>query len=158
MDYHEITPNSNVLVLNADYNPVNITSWRRAVLLLVKQKAHIISKQVIRLAHYVKLPYSRLMANHPTRALIYKRDDYTCGYCGAKENLTIDHVIPSSRGGEDTWENMVSCCLPCNLRKADRTPKEANMVLHIHPKAPYNKMSLTITKSGVNEWKEYVYA
>jgi 5-methylcytosine-specific restriction endonuclease McrA len=155
MDY--IEPNSNVLVLNSDYNPINITTWKRAVLLLVKQKAHIISSKVIRLVHYIRLPYSRLMANHPTRALIYKRDDYTCGYCGAKENLTIDHVHPSSKGGQDTWENMVTCCLKCNLKKGDKLLTETNLKLRITPRAPYNKLSLTINTSGIKQWTDYVY-
>lgn len=155
MDY--IEPNSTVLVLNSDYNPINITTWKRAVLLLVKQKAHVISSKVIRLVHYIKLPYSRLMANHPTRALIYKRDDYTCGYCGAKENLTLDHILPSSKGGEDTWENLVTCCLKCNLKKGDKLLKETNLTLHIKPKAPYNKMTLTLKKSGVKQWTDYCY-
>ena len=152
-----IEPNSAVLVLNSDYNPINITTWKRAVLLLVKNKAHIISSKVIRLVHYIKLPYSRLMANHPTRPLIYKRDDYTCGYCGAKEGLTLDHVIPQSKGGQDTWENLVTCCLKCNLKKGDKMLKESGMKLNIVPRAPYNKMTLTLKKSGVKQWVDYCY-
>ncbi|AEC53151.1 HNH endonuclease [Synechococcus phage S-CRM01] len=152
-----IEPHSTVLVLNSDYNPINITTWKRAVLLLVKQKAHIISSKVIRLVHYIKLPYSRLMANHPTRALIYKRDDYTCGYCGAKEGLTLDHIIPQSKGGQDTWENLVTCCLKCNLKKGDKMLSETNMKLNVVPRAPYNKMTLTLKKSGVKQWIDYCY-
>lgn len=155
MDY--IEPHSAVLVLNSDYNPINLTTWKRAVLLLVKHKAHVISSKVIRLVHYVRLPYSRLMANHPTRPLIYKRDNYTCAYCDAKENLTIDHVHPSSKGGEDTWDNLVACCLKCNLKKGDKLLKETNMSLRVTPKAPYNKLSLTINTSGVQQWIQYVY-
>lgn len=154
----DIETNTNILVLNADYNPINITSWKRAILLLVKEKAQLISANVIRLVHYIRLPYSRLMANHPTRVLIYKRDDYTCGYCGVKENLTIDHIIPSSKGGEDSWENMVTCCSSCNLKKGDRLLKETSMKLKVNPKAPFNKMHLTLLTSNNSEWKTYCYA
>jgi 5-methylcytosine-specific restriction endonuclease McrA len=117
-----------------------------------------VTEKVIRLIEYIRLPHRRLMANHPTRNLIYKRDGYTCAYCGAKERLTIDHIHPTSRGGQDTWENLVTACCKCNSLKGNRTPQESNMTLRVHPKTPYNKLHLTINTSNVKDWKEYVYA
>lgn len=158
MDYLKIKLNNSILVLNSDYSPINICNARRAIVLLLKRKAHLITEKVIRLVEYIRLPYYRLMENNPTRTLIYKRDGYTCAYCGAKENLTLDHVLPSSRGGEDTWENLVTACNKCNTLKGNKTPQEANMSLSVTPKAPYNKIHLTINTSNVSEWKHYVYS
>ena len=97
-----IQPNTTVLVLNSSYEPLNITSWKRAVVLLLKEKAQVLSNRVIRLLNYVKVPLSKIVSYKPSRAMIYKRDDNTCQYCGAKTRLTIDHIIPRCRGGEDT--------------------------------------------------------
>lgn len=158
MDYQQIKLNSSILVLNSDYNPINICNARRAIVLLLKRKAHMITEKVIRLVEFIKLPYQRLMANQPTRTLIYKRDEYSCAYCNAKEDLTLDHIVPSSRGGDNSWENLVTCCQSCNLKKGNRTPKEANMFLRITPKVPYNKIHLTIKTSNVSDWKEFIYS
>jgi 5-methylcytosine-specific restriction endonuclease McrA len=162
MDYQKIGQkipiNNSVLVLNSDYSPINICDGRRAIVLLLKQKAHMITEKVIRLLDYIRLPYQKLMENRPNRNLIYKRDNYTCGYCGAKEGLTLDHILPSSRGGKDEWTNLVTACTKCNVKKGNKTPEEANMVLHITPKVPYNKLHLTINTSNVSDWKEFVYA
>jgi 5-methylcytosine-specific restriction endonuclease McrA len=158
MDYQKIKINHNILVLNADYNPINICDGRRAIVLLLKQKAQFISNKVIRLLEYIRLPYQKLMENRPTRNLIMKRDNYTCCYCRATENLTLDHILPSSRGGEDTWENLCSCCGSCNVKKGNKTPQEAGMPLLKPVKRPYNKLHLTINTSNVNDWKSYVYS
>ena len=157
MNYLEIELNSSVLVLNSDYNPINITNARRAIILLLKEKAHFISSKVIRLVNYVRLPFIKLMANKPTRTLIYKRDNHTCCYCGSTKNLTIDHILPTSRGGKNTWENLVASCMKCNSHKGDRTPEEWGRQLNKTPSAPYNKMVLTIKTSSVAEWKEYCF-
>lgn len=157
MDYLKIKLTQDILVLNSDYSPINICSARRAIVLLLKQKAHMITEKVIRLIDYIRLPYRKMFSNKPTRNLIYKRDGYTCSYCGSKENLTIDHITPSSRGGEDTWENLVSACEKCNVLKGNRTPEEANMTLNIIPKNPFNKLHLIINTSNVSDWKQYVY-
>lgn len=147
-----------ILVLNADYAPINIVSKRKAILYVIKNKVQILSNRVIRLLWYVKLPYHRLMANNVSRKAIFTRDKHTCAYCSAKESLTIDHIIPQSRGGQDVWENLITSCLRCNLRKGNKTPKEADMKLLFEPYKPYNKMSLTIHNSNVSEWKEYLFA
>jgi 5-methylcytosine-specific restriction endonuclease McrA len=157
MEHLLIELNKTILVLNASYEPINFTNGRRAVILLLKHKAQRLSARVIRLVNYVKLPIEKIMANKPSRHMVYKRDDHMCQYCGSIKNLTIDHVMPRSRGGKDTWENMVVACMPCNTHKGDKTPEEWGHKLYRKPKAPFNKMTLSLNKSNVSEWKEYVY-
>lgn len=159
-----------VLVLNASYEPLNITSWRRAVVLLLKGKAEQLEYKgreiysdfplptVIRLRYYVRVPYKEIPL---TRRNVLERDRHICQYCRAKgDQLTIDHVIPRSRGGGDTWENLVGACVRCNVRKGNRTPKEANMTLLTQPRRPYSSLHFEIikhTKGNSNqEWKKYV--
>lgn len=158
MDYIKFNPKNQILVLNADYAPLNIVSKRKAILYVIKKKVQILSDRVVRLLNYVKLPYKKIMANGVSRKAIFTRDKYTCAYCSAKENLTVDHILPQSRGGQDIWENLITSCLRCNLKKSNRTPKEADMKLLFEPYRPFNKMSLTIHSSNVNEWKEYLFA
>lgn len=158
MDHLQIKLNTSILVLNSDYNPLNICNARRAIVLLLKKKAQLISEKIIRLVEYIKIPYQKLIDDKPTRNLIYKRDQYSCGYCGSKQSLTIDHIIPRSRGGGDTWENLVTSCSRCNTKKGNKTPKEANMKLLFQPKVPVNKLHLTISVSNINEWKNYIFA
>ena len=139
---------SKVLVLNASYEPLNITSWRRAVVLVIKGKAEQIEQReqlvypdfpmptVIRLRHYVRIPYKEIPL---TRRNLLHRDNHTCQYCGQSgDSLTLDHVIPRSRGGGDSWENIVSACVRCNVRKGSRTPKEAEMPLANPPRKPHS--------------------
>ncbi|NDJ17419.1 HNH endonuclease [Myxacorys almedinensis] len=159
-----------VLVLNASFEPLNITSWRRAVVLLIKGKAEQVEHNgkyiysgfplptVIRLRHYVRVPYKEISL---TRKNILHRDQQTCQYCSYRgEDLTLDHVIPRSRGGEDSWENMVTACVRCNVKKGSRTPKEANMPLLTTPHRPHSSLYFEVTKhvkNGVNqEWRKYV--
>ena len=158
MDYLKIEPYQTILVLNASYEPINFTDWKRAIVLLMKNKAQALGKRVIRLVNYIKLPYEKLMQNKPSRSMIYKRDGHKCQYCGSTKNLTIDHVIPRSRGGEDTWENLVVACNSCNTRKSDKLLEETNLKLAAIPKKPVNKMLFSLDRSNVEEWKEYTYA
>ena len=161
---------ANVLVLNASYEPLNITSWRRAIVLLLKGKAEQIEHNgiyirsdiplptVIRLRYYVRVPYKDIPL---TRRNVIHRDSHSCQYCGyAGDDLTLDHVVPRSRGGCDTWENLVTACVRCNVRKGNRTPKEANMILGCPPRKPYSSLYFELTKhvkSGNNkEWQKYV--
>ena len=150
-----IQPNTTVLVLNSSYEPLNITSWKRAVVLLLKEKAQVLSNRVIRLLNYVKVSLSKIVSYKPSRAMIYKRDDNTCQYCGAKTRLTIDHIIPRCRGGEDTWENLVVACSSCNTKKGNTLLEQTNMKLMKNPRAPYNKMQFTLSNCKIDEWKEY---
>ena len=154
----DIELTKTILVLNASYEPINFTNGRRAVILLLKQKAQRLSARVIRLVNYVKLPIEKIMANKPSRHMVYSRDNHQCQYCGSIKNLTIDHVMPRSRGGSNSWTNLVTACMPCNTHKGDKTPEEWGKPLYTKPKAPFNKMTLTLNKSNVSEWKEYVYA
>ncbi|YAI82775.1 MAG: HNH endonuclease [cyanobacterium endosymbiont of Rhopalodia sterrenbergii] len=159
-----------VLVLNASYEPLNITSWRRAVVLLLKGKAEQLEHgerlvysdfplpSVIRLRQYIRIPYKEIPL---TRRNILERDRHTCQYCNYRgEQLTLDHIIPRSRGGAETWENLVAACVRCNVRKGNRTPREANMVLHGTPRRPYSSLHFEIvkyTKGNLNhEWRKYV--
>lgn len=156
-DYTAITPHSTVLVLNASYEPLNLTQWKRAVILLMKNKAVVISHNVIRLVNFVKISFSKISFAYPTRDLIYKRDGHTCQYCGCKENLTLDHIIPSSRGGTNDWDNLTTACKPCNLRKGSRYLEDTGMKLMTEPRKPWNKVSLVVSSSNNEEWKQYLY-
>lgn len=161
---------SKVLVLNASYEPLNITSWRRAVVLLLKGKAEQVEHNgkilypgmplptVIRLRHYVRVPYKEIPL---TRRNLLHRDDHRCQYCGnARDLLTLDHVLPRSRGGKDTWENIVTACVRCNVKKGNRTPEEADMFLKSTPRRPHSSLYFEVTKhvrsGGHQEWRKYV--
>jgi len=89
--------------------------------------------------------------------MIYERDDHTCQYCGATKHLTIDHVIPRSRGGQDTWENMVVACSTCNTKKGNTLLEQTGMKLRRVPKPMGNKMIVKLNKSNVDEWKDYTF-
>ena len=161
---------SKVLVLNASYEPLNITGWRRAAILMLKGKAEQVEHSgkylakdfplptVIRLRHYVTVPYREIPL---TRRNVLNRDNHTCQYCGHKgDSLTLDHVMPRSRGGPDTWENLITACMRCNVKKGSRTPKEAGMLLRYPPRKPYSGLYFEVTKhvkSGMHkEWQKYV--
>lgn len=150
-----IKSNCRILVLNASYEVINITSWKRAVVLLLKEKAQVISDQVIRLVEYIKIPFAKLKLAKPSRAMIYKRDSNKCQYCGSTRKLTIDHVVPKSKGGEDTWENLVVACSACNTKKGDKLLEHTGMKLARKPRAPNNKISFLIMESGIDEWRTY---
>ena len=157
MDYSKLEPNQTILVLNASYEPLNFTNWRRAVVLLIKNKAQALGKRVIRLVNYIKIPYKKLMQNKPSRAMIYKRDGHKCQYCGSTRNLTIDHIFPTSKGGDNSWENLVVACMPCNTRKGDKLLEETNLILDTTPKKPFNKMLFSLDRADVDECKKYSY-
>jgi 5-methylcytosine-specific restriction endonuclease McrA len=151
----QIRPNTQVLVLNASFEPINITSWKRAIILLIKEKAAIISEKVIRLVEYVRLPLSKMRISKPSRAMIYARDQNKCQYCGSTRRLTIDHVLPKSRGGDDSWHNMVVACSACNTKKGDKLLEHTGMKLARRPFAPLNKIFFMLSSARVEEWKEY---
>ena len=161
----------HVLVLNASYEPLNITTWRRAVVMVLKGKAEGLEHDpvrriredtllptVIRLRHFVRVPYKPLPL---TRRNLFHRDGHRCQYCGATaEQLSVDHVVPRSRGGLDTWENVTTACLPCNVRKGNRTPREAAMPLLRPPHRPLGSFSFEASSqisAGLHgEWAKYV--
>ena len=155
---YSIQPHSTVLVLNSSYEPLHFTNWKRAIILLFKEKAKVISQRVIRLVNYVVIPFRRLTNMYPTRNLIYKRDKNKCQYCGSTKHLTIDHVIPKSKGGEDTWENLVVACSTCNVKKGDKLLEQTNMKLQRTPRAPVSKVLMDLENSNQEEWKEFTYS
>ena len=155
---NSIQPHSTVLVLNSSYEPLHFTNWKRAIILLFKEKAKVISQRVIRLVNYVVIPFRRMTNMYPTRNLIYKRDKNKCQYCGATKHLTIDHVIPKSKGGEDTWENLVVACSSCNVKKGDKLLEQTNMKLQRTPRAPVSKVLMDLENSNQEEWKEFTYS
>jgi 5-methylcytosine-specific restriction endonuclease McrA len=157
MTYNAIRPNTSVLVLNSSYEPLNITSWRRAIVLLLKEKAQILSHCVIRLLSYVRVPLSKIISHKPSRSMIYKRDHHKCQYCGSTKHLTIDHVVPRSKGGGDNWENLVVACSHCNTKKGNRLLEHTGMKLIRQPRAPYNKMQFALLGSNIPEWNEYTF-
>ena len=165
---------SQVLVLNATYEPLNVVSVRRAVLLLVKEKAEVVEAAgawlrserqalpvplVIRLVYYVRIP--RRFSLPLSRRTVLARDHYTCQYCGmpaCKAKLTIDHILPRSQGGETTWENVVTACGACNRRKGNRLPEEAGMSLRSQPGRPrYLALTLLAGPRAPEVWGKYMY-
>lgn len=141
---------STILLLNSTYEPLHMMNWKRATILVLKNKAHVVSKRTIRLKNYVKIPTFRTLAGKPTRTLILKRDEHTCQYCDYKgTKLTLDHVIPKSRGGGDTWQNLVTSCLECNNCKDNRTPEEwAKELLKVIDKETTSMSALPYTWSS----------
>jgi 5-methylcytosine-specific restriction endonuclease McrA len=159
-----------VLVLNADYRALTVCSVYKAFILLFSEKAEIVNKvenlylrtvtrafevpSVIRLYHYVNVPFKNVMLN---RHNIFKRDGGRCLYCGSREDLTLDHVMPRSRGGKTSWTNLVTACKKCNAKKGDYTPEEANMPL---PYAPFRPSYVVFLRdfSGIGDesWKPYL--
>lgn len=152
-----IEPNSTILVLNSSYEPLNFTSWKRAIVLLFKEKAQLISKKVIRLVNFIKVPFSCQRISRPSRNMILQRDNFECQYCGTKHNLTLDHIIPRSKGGKDTWENLVTCCETCNVKKGNKDLKDCGMTLNSIPKEPYSKVMMILENTKNDEWKEFVF-
>jgi 5-methylcytosine-specific restriction endonuclease McrA len=163
-----------VLVLNATYEPLSVVSVKRAVVLLLKEKAELIEAAqarlraenfsipkplVIRLVYYVRIP--RRMSLPVTRKTVLARDNYTCQYCRTappRQKLTMDHVLPRSRGGKTTWENVVAACQRCNGRKGSRTPTEANMKLLSQPKRPrYIAIATLASLEAKRAWDKYMW-
>ncbi len=163
--------NTEVLVLNQDYQPISVCSVQRSVKLVFLEKAELLHDDpdrvirtvddefqypsVIRLRRYIRLPYAKIVLS---RSNIMKRDNHKCQYCGTKADLTLDHVMPRSRGGKDTWENLVTACNHCNVKKGNRTPDEAAMPLRIKPYRPVHITFFQNLLNGVQEhWKPYLY-
>ena len=162
---------ASVLVLNQDYQPLSVCSMQRSMKLLFLEKAELLHidperilrttrreysyPSVIRLRTYIRVPYTRIVLS---RRNIMRRDSFTCQYCTKKTTLTIDHVIPKSRGGADTWENLTTACENCNVKKGSQTPKEANMRLQKKPYRPVPITFFRVMQGGVQElWKPYLY-
>ena len=159
-----------VLVLNLNYVPLNICNVRRAVILVGKGKAELLENHrgqlrtvsslvdvpsIIRLVYLVKKPF---LPRKLSKKEVFLRDKFTCQYCGKKvPDLTLAHVVPRRQHGSHTWENVVAACNRCNLRKAGRTPVEANMLLKTVPRAPDpNPYLILQNRTLLDEWLPYV--
>jgi 5-methylcytosine-specific restriction endonuclease McrA len=162
-----------VLVLNATYEPINVCTVRRAIVLMLKAKAEVLEEAewslhaerfalarpfVIRLTSYVRVPRDA-QRRKITRRAVFARDDWTCQYCGSRGNLTVDHVIPRSKGGASSWENIVASCAPCNRRKADRTPFQSGMHPARAPRQPHAEIFVRVSSPTIPPaWRAYLPA
>ena len=161
-----------VLVLNSNYEPLNVCNMRRAVALMLLGKAEVLEKRdhplatirgdyhapsVLKMRYQVRRPMPQLRLS---RHSILARDNYTCQYCSSKKVLTIDHVVPRWAGGPHTWDNLVACCRRCNLKKGDKTPAQAQMKLARKPKRPhfipYLSLPLYLKAQGREDWRMYL--
>jgi 5-methylcytosine-specific restriction endonuclease McrA len=165
------------LVLNASFEPLRIVPWQKAITLLFQGKVEVLAvhdreirgvtvrvqlPSVLRLLRHVRM--KRAFADVPfSRANVYARDEHRCQYCGERfspAQLTFDHVIPVARGGHKGWDNIVTCCIPCNRRKGDRFPEQAGMHLVRKPSRPRAHPHLTLSlglKTAPESWRDYLY-
>jgi len=158
------------LVLNAGYEPLAVVSFKRALVLVLNEKATVIEADVghpvwsptgvydrpsvILLTRYVRVPHGRAVPL--TRRGVLRRDKHRCAYCGAGAT-TIDHVVPRSRGGADSWDNLVACCLRCNNQKGNHTPAEMGWALSVEPKMPYDAGWLVHgLERALPQWADYL--
>lgn len=162
-----------VLVLNSDYEPLNVCNLRRAIVLIYLGKADVlhahgetpatsgmnavavprssadggvlpVAPSVVKLRHHVKRPLPELKLS---RRSVFARDNFTCQYCGmTSKELTIDHVVPKRHGGGMHWENLVACCRRCNTKKGDKTPEKAGMNLMRPPRRPRYTPYISLNK------------
>jgi 5-methylcytosine-specific restriction endonuclease McrA len=159
-----------VLILNSDYRALTVCSVQKAFILVYLNKAELVAEQngyalksvsvtypmpsIIRLFSYVQLPYKGVILS---RQNIFKRDGGRCQYCGSGHDLTLDHVMPRSRGGKSSWDNLVTACKACNSKKGDYTPDEARMPLARPPFKPSFLMFLRDFSGYIDEnWKPYL--
>lgn len=160
-----------VLLLNASYEALTHVPADRAVTLLVtgvaetvieaqphvpirSQHTEVVLPESIRLLRYVYVRFEAVVGDHSHASAVgvLRRDGHICGYCGAPNATTVDHVLPKSRRGPSTWANLIAACVPCNGRKADRTPAEAGLRLRWEPKAPNH-----IAAAQRKVWKQLTY-
>ncbi|KAK9079206.1 hypothetical protein SSX86_000876 [Deinandra increscens subsp. villosa] len=171
------------LVLDISYRPINVVCWKRAICLEFMEKADVLEyydqtvnsasgsfyiPAVLRVPHLLQVVKRRRIISTLSRKNVFARDNFSCQYCSSTANLTIDHVLPMSRGGEWEWENLVTACLSCNSKKGQKTPEEANMKLHKAPKTPkdYDIIAIPLTNSAIKmlkmrkgtpeEWIQYL--
>ena len=161
-----------VLVLNATFEPINVCTVRRAAVLVLKEKAVLLERAerplrserlsldrptVIRLISFVRIPRDA-HGRKITRKAVLARDSWTCQYCGTrKPGLTVDHVIPRSRGGKSVWENIVASCATCNRRKGSHLPREIKMHPRTKPRAPGPTVFIRIASPTIpHAWQPYL--
>ncbi len=159
-----------VLVLNNDFSPLTVCSVYKAFLLVFTSKAELLSSEeggflrsisksfpkpsVIRIKRYINIPYKGVVLS---RYNILKRDNNECQYCGASKELTLDHLIPKSKGGKSTWKNLVTACKSCNSKKGNFSPQEVGLNLKILPVKPSYIMFLRNSSGNMrDEWRPYL--
>jgi 5-methylcytosine-specific restriction endonuclease McrA len=149
---HNPVLHNSVVVFSKNYLPLTRVNLRRAITLLVTGQAESLEfgnartwivrspSLVLAVPEHIRLtqtnPERHWKVPAPSRREVFRRDSHICQYCGNPKRLTLDHVMPRSRGGRDTWDNLVAACESCNTRKGNRTPQEAGMPLRSKPKAP----------------------
>ena len=163
--------NKKVLVLNQSYEPLMVINAKRAIVLVLKEKVELLEKyansirtvsssfdfpSVIRLNFYVRIKYKDISLN---RKNLLKRDNNRCQYCDAPSiPLTIDHVVPRNKGGQDTWENLVAACVKCNTKKGNYLLKEISMNLLKQPRKPSKIFQLqSYVNKSQDSWKQYLF-
>ena len=163
--------NRRVLVLNQSYEPLMVIGAKRAVILLLNEKVDSLENyrekihsayislplpSVIKLKHYARIRRKEIVLS---RKNILKRDNHTCQYCGVRSvPMTIDHVISRKKGGEDTWDNLVAACVPCNTRKGNHSPREVQMALVKTPRKPTMILHLQkFVKQFQSSWRPYLF-
>ncbi|MFN3649133.1 MAG: HNH endonuclease [Armatimonadota bacterium] len=165
--------NGEVLVLNSDYEPLNVCNMRRAIALVHLGKAEVlhsgeqtirtfggdlVTPSVLKLRHQVRRPLPQLKLS---RRGVFARDGYQCQYCGVSgRDLTIDHVVPRRLGGPSTWENLVACCRRCNSRKGDKPLNQSGMRLKKEPRRPrfipYISLAKYVSGQKNETWRPYL--
>ena len=161
---------ARALVLNASYEPLSVVSTRRAIVLVMRERADVIetngmvwhseritlsSPSVVRLRNYVRVPRARRVPLN--RKAIFLRDDHSCQYC-ARPAENVDHVVPRSQGGKHSWDNVVASCRRCNTKKGGRTPLQAGLALRRQPRPP-RRNSWVLVQSGSRvdpAWEQYL--
>lgn len=161
--------NRPILLLNADYQPIGMCGVQNGFCLVYLGKAEILEQyskglrtvdkeypypSIIKLKKYVKR--GNMKSFPVNRMNVFRRDGYKCGYCGSKHDLTVDHVIPLSKGGKNTWDNVVTACFSCNSKKGDRTPAGAGMKLDVKLREPSSFMDLYTLQSLPESWLPYI--
>lgn len=161
-----------VMVLDSQYQPIEILNWDKAIVLILTQKAEVIEEydlpirspsRVFKMPSIIRKTKARYRHKSVTftRRNLFARDNYECQYCGKKKlysELTFDHIVPVRYSGGTNWENIVACCKPCNIKKADRTPEQAKMPLRRAPQKPdwITVFKLKLLDSDPESWWYYV--
>jgi 5-methylcytosine-specific restriction endonuclease McrA len=165
-----MTSTRKVLVLSQSYEPLTITNWKKAFLLVYSEKAEAVDNydayltsinkkyplpSIIRLKGRPRFnPFKKVELN---RKNVFKRDNGMCQYCGSTTDLTLDHVIPKSKGGKSTWDNLVTACMKCNNKKDNKTPADVGLRLLSEPKRPHHIQFMMKKTIPCESWKQYLF-